>query len=197
MPSRFLKSISLFGQEVLSDPRRIGATCPSGPWLGRRMASHIPADHRGPIIELGAGTGPVTRALLDSGIPPERLFPVEQSPRLAEHLQKRFPGVQIIRGDARHLGAMLEEHTREKVRYIVSCLPFRSLPPEPGEAILQEAARVLGEGGRFIQFTYDLRNCRFPLFRRFTLESTSVVWNNLPPARVNVYRTGDQQEVPP
>ena len=65
--------------------------CPSGMPLARSMAAFAPRKGDGLVVELGAGTGTVTRQLLDAGIAPRRLVVVEQSPVMVSLLRERFP----------------------------------------------------------------------------------------------------------
>ena len=59
------------------------------------------------VLELGAGTGVVSRALLEGGVPPEQLIVVEIVPDMADHLRGVLPGVLVIEGDARNLPDLL------------------------------------------------------------------------------------------
>lgn len=81
-------------------PRTIGACVPSSKMLSRMMAAEVPLPVDGVVIELGGGTGRITSALLERGVPPEQLVVVEQNPSLADLLRKRFSKVQVIQGDA-------------------------------------------------------------------------------------------------
>lgn len=138
------------------------------------------------VVELGAGTGVVTEALLARGIPPQRLIAIERSPALANLLRERFPEVRVVCGDAAELGTLLQDAGAEARRVnVVSSLPLRSLPPSQVRAILGEIAQVLRAGGHWIQYTYALAQRAVPLgFQRC---SSAFVWRNLPPARVDVF----------
>jgi phosphatidylethanolamine/phosphatidyl-N-methylethanolamine N-methyltransferase len=185
-----LSSIALFVGELISNPRSIGAPIPSSRALARRMASYIPHRPKGYVIELGPGTGVITEAILDRGIPMHRLILVERSYEMAKMLRKKFPGVKMIFGDAAQLGKLLAKHIdleTERVECIVSSLPLRSLPKPVVEAITGELQRVLSADGRFIQYTYDIRHGCNGTLRAFTRIRSRTVWMNIPPARVEVY----------
>ncbi len=191
MIRNWLQSFSLFGGELLKNPGPTGAAAPSSPSLGRRMASYIPADTIGYIVELGAGTGAITQQLLRHGIAPEKLISIEQSEPMAAHLKDRFPNVKIIQGDATELSQIVENATGKpntRIPYVVSGLPFRSLPDAVSEKIIEQIQRILPSEGRFIQFTYDLRNRPFRHFKSFESEHGGIVWLNFPPARVDCFR---------
>jgi phospholipid N-methyltransferase len=180
-------ALMLFAREILNNPREIGAACPSSPILGRTMANALPSHLNGVVIELGAGTGTITAALLARGIPPEKLLVLERSPNLVRHLREKFPQLQIIEGDAAKLGDYLEKET--KVAAIVSGLPLRSLPAPIVKGIVNQINRLLHRDGMLIQFTYDLRGEWFEQqHKQFRRAKSTIVWRNLPPARVDVFR---------
>jgi phosphatidylethanolamine/phosphatidyl-N-methylethanolamine N-methyltransferase len=191
MAIKTLMSYAAFGGAFFSDRRTTGSIIPSSPFLGRRMARAVPEHESGLIVELGVGTGAITKSLFDHGIPPEKLVSVDCSPEMVEWTQKRFPHANVKLGDATRLRDLLDSDTElreHEVAHIVSSLPFKSLPKTVGQGIVEESHRVLARNGKFVQFTYDLRptTCQI-LGRRFELVDSSIVWMNLPPARVNVY----------
>lgn len=180
-------ALMLFAREILSNPREIGAACPSSPILGRAMANALPTHLNGIVIELGAGTGTITAALLARGIPPEKLLVLERSANMVKHLREKFPQLQIVEGDAAQLGQYLNKNT--KVAAIVSGLPLRSLPPMVVKKIINQIKRLLHREGVLIQFTYDLRGQWFEeQYKPFRRAQSTIVWRNLPPARVDVFR---------
>ena len=179
-------SLFMFGREILDSPRSIGAICPSSPKLARRMASLV--NHRsGIVVELGGGTGAVTAALLKQGISPQRLIVVEQSAKLSALLRNRFPEVTVINGDAARLAELLGPDSG-KVAAIVSSLPLRSLEPACVRDILRQLEEVLQEDGLFIQYAYSHRDQQAKLSQHFNNIHSSIVWGNLPPARIDAYR---------
>ena len=100
-------ALGLFLSRWVKAPHRIGAVAPSSRQLARAMARQIDLAGDGPIIELGGGTGSITRALLAIGVSRDRLIVVERDPTLAALLRMRFPGVKIMRGDAAELVQLL------------------------------------------------------------------------------------------
>ena len=180
-------SLALFARELLANPRAMGAACPSMPALAGCMASRVPLNREGLVVELGGGTGAVTAALLRHGVPPWKLVVVERSPTLAHHLRQRFPHLRIVQGDAAHLAQLLELDRARGIGSIVSSLPLRSLQPAVTRAISQQFETLLEPGGLLVQFTYDLRGARSRLLPRFQRLSSKIVWSNLPPARVETF----------
>lgn len=169
------------------NPRDMGTLFPSSPYLAGAMAGAVSPymAKNGVFIELGAGTGPVTEALLKRGIPPERLIVIEKSPSLAECLQERFPHVAVRCCGAEEMSACTPGGTR--VSAIISSLPFRSLPREVSVSIMREVERTLSPGGIFVQFTYALVGKMPFIPAEFRKVRTRLVPFNVPPAKVEVY----------
>jgi phosphatidylethanolamine/phosphatidyl-N-methylethanolamine N-methyltransferase len=183
-------SLAAFLKALVTNPSSIGAACPSSPWLAQQIASFVPKDPKGYVVELGAGTGAVTEALLARGIPTDRILAIERSPELSQFLKKKFPRLQVITGDACHLNKLLHDHwsgQKREVEMVVSCLPLRSLPKYVVQGIVEELNKLLGVEGRYIQFTYDLRPNHPCHVAGFTREASKVVWRNIPPARVDLF----------
>ncbi len=177
----------LFAKEIFVNPRAIGAACPSSKYLGNAMAAQVQKHQsEGLVIELGGGTGTITRALLDQGIAPERLVTVEQSAALAAHLRHQFPHIRVIEGDACQLKQLLGRDAK-KVQAVVSGLPLRSLPQPVVRAIMQQVHHLLPEGGIFVQFTYNLRSPSTNQAKYLSHIDTQMVWQNFPPARVDTF----------
>lgn len=181
--ARFLKS--WFDRPLIT-----GAVSPSGKQLARMMARYVDVTVPGPVIELGPGTGPVTEALIRHGVAEERLVLVEFNPDFCRLLHKRFPKATIIEGDAYRLQATLGP-LMERAAAVVSSLPLFTRPEIQRMNLLQTSFKLMQPGSPFIQFTYatvspiPLRN------RDFDVEVSPRVWLNLPPARVWVYRKGE------
>jgi len=180
----------VFTREWLANPLSVGAACPSSQKLARRMASFIPYGFRGTIVELGAGTGVVTAALLERGIDSDQLIVVERSFELGQFLKNRFPSLTVIHGDAVFLDDLLRRHLGNEFRgvdSVVSSLPLKSLPAATVQAIGRQLDRLLVSRGQFIQFTYDLRPDPSGPFPPLSKCASKIVWQNFPPARVDVF----------
>lgn len=177
----------VFIKSFLRNPKAVGAIYPSSKRLAKRMASYVIFSQNQLIVELGAGTGVITQAMLNHGIPAERIIAIESSPALIENFRARFPKVKVIQGDASHLAALLKDETRP-VGTIISGLPLRSLGNEMRERILSAIPAILSAHGRYIQFTYDLRNNIQFYPQRYQRMHKKLVWMNMPPARVELYR---------
>lgn len=173
------------------NPVTTGAVAPSGRFLSRAMARYVNVASSGPVIELGPGTGPVTQALLQRGVDPSRLILVEYDPAFCRLLERRFPGVRVVQGDAYNLRQTLAGVLDAPAAAIVSSLPLLNRPEPSRIALLADAFNLLAPDGMFVQFTYGMIS---PIPRKgaagltFTAEASQPVWLNLPPARVWCYR---------
>ncbi len=173
----------VFFRSLLHNPLTIGAVVPSSSSLCQLIASRVdPATSS--VLEVGAGTGPVTRALLERGVGPERLFLIERDPSLAAYLHRRFPGVRVRCGDAVHAGRILSDEAVGQVKTVISSLPIRNLSGREQLKAVRGMLNALAPGGQLIQFTYASR-CPISI-RKFGLRAECVgrVWMNIPPATV-------------
>lgn len=185
------RSLILFLKELLTNPRHIGAACPSSRRLAEGMASFVPLDHPGYVIELGAGTGVVTAALLRRGIKREKLIVIERSAHFTTLLRKRFPDVTIINGDAARLDQILLslfQSEPSSIAAIVSSLPFKALPREISFSIRQKIENLISTNGSYIQYTYDIRPRKISPFTLLRNGRSKIIWLNLPPARITQYK---------
>ena len=176
--------VALFLGRWLKAPHRIGALAPSSRFLARAMARQIDPRQARPVIELGGGTGSITRALLSAGLPPEKLIVVESDERLHRLLAERFPQVRVLHGDAAQLVQLLRPLGITKASAIVSSLPLLSMPKRLRHRIVEQSFAVLGERGSMVQFTYGIAS---PLpEREFPVAGNlmGLVWRNIPPAFV-------------
>lgn len=178
-------SPGLFLHEWVAGPGIVGAVWPSSRRLSDCMAARVPVRGDGLVVELGAGTGVVTRALLEHGISNDRLRVVERSPAFVKHLRKRFPAATVLCGDATELDALLPMGV--PVDAIVSSLPLRSLPADVVAAILRQWCALLRPGGVLVQFTYALQGPAPDIADAFAQCPSRFIWANLPPAKVMTF----------
>jgi phosphatidylethanolamine/phosphatidyl-N-methylethanolamine N-methyltransferase len=182
-----------FIRQWVENPRLIGAVSPSGPALAKAMASYVDLKKDGPIIELGPGTGPVTQALLARGIAPERLVLVEYEQGFCHLLAERYPGVQIVQGDAYSLKNTLQNKLSAQPITVVSSLPLLVRPERDRVELLHQAFELMGPDGLFIQFTYGLTKSPMPMHAHsitgaYVGKGSAPILLNIPPARVWRYR---------
>ncbi len=135
-----------FLSQWFQNPGVVGAVAPSGPALAKAMASYVDLARKGPIVELGPGTGPVTKALLARGIPADRLLLVEYETRFCRMLAERYPGVKIVQGDAYGLKATLADHVDGEVATVISSLPLLNRPERDRVRVAASGIRPDGAG---------------------------------------------------
>jgi len=170
----------------LQKPLCIAAANPSGSRLADALAHYVELHRPGAVLELGAGTGSLTRGLVRAGCPPDRIIAVEREPRLAAVLRSEFPGIRVIQDDA----TRVEENLigREgRLAAVVSSLPIKWFPLEAQRAILKPCLELLGPGGRFLQITNAFSS---PLpMARLGISGREIcrVWLNVLPAQIWAY----------
>ena len=185
---------ALFLKRWLRRPFAVGAVVPSGRLLAEAMARTTFAEMKGReghVIELGAGTGEVTKALLAAGIPADRLALVERDPELASFLRRHFAGPRIVEGDAARLPKILSEQGIGSVSAVVSSLPLLSLPADVVRGNVEGVFDALPRGGALVQFTYGpAQPVPRSLSQALRLVGTRGprIWRNMPPAVVWTFR---------
>lgn len=177
-----------FLQSWFQSPLKTGAVSPSGRALAKMMASYLDPAIPGPVIELGPGTGPVTKALLDRGFAPERLFLIEYNREFCSLLRLRYPGVTVLHGDAYAMADTLKGRLPGPAVGVISSLPLFTRSPADRERMVEEAFDLSVPNAPFVQFTYAVVS-PVPLKPgQIEGERSPRVWMNLPPARVWAYR---------
>jgi phosphatidylethanolamine/phosphatidyl-N-methylethanolamine N-methyltransferase len=177
----------LFFRRWLANPLQMGSIVPSSPALGRRIAALVERGAEEVVVELGAGTGAVTRALLAGGVPPERLVVVEIVPEMARHLARELPGVTVLEGDAFALAETLPAPLHGRVGTVICGIPLVLLPLERQRAFVA-AVEAVAPGRGFLLYTYCVTS---PLpCKALGLTARREAWTplNFPPASVWRYR---------
>jgi phosphatidylethanolamine/phosphatidyl-N-methylethanolamine N-methyltransferase len=194
MPTVEPAGTALFLKRWLRRPFATGALVPSGRLLAEAMALATQAaiaGRPGHVVELGAGTGEVTKALLAAGIAPQRLALVERDPEFAAFLRRHFPAPRIVEGDAAHLPRLLADLGIAPIAAVVSSLPLLSLPGEVVDGIVSGVFEALPRGAALVQFTYG-PTPPVPRALRQRLHLVGVhgkrIWRNVPPAVVWTFR---------
>ena len=177
-----------FLKGLLREPGAISAPTPSSKALAAAIAAKVDPLQSGLVVELGAGTGVVTQALLDRGIAPERLIAVEYCAYFAGLLAQRFTNVTVVQGDAfafeRYLPAGMQ------IAAVVSGVPLLNFPLPRRRALITRALALQGPEGRFIQLSYGRRP---PISSAFGIvPEKTVVWRNFPPAHVWTFTAQEQ-----
>jgi phospholipid N-methyltransferase len=180
--------IMSFILEYIKHPRRIGAVAPSGKMLSRKMMMPIDFGSADVIVEYGPGTGSFTKELVANRKPNTVLILVEQNVHFCRQLEMRYgktDNVHIIHGNAENIEHYLRQFGFNRADYIVSGLPFTSLPKTVSDSILTATKTALGDSGKFITFQYSLVKRRF-FEQYFNITDYLKEVRNLPPAYVLV-----------
>jgi phosphatidylethanolamine/phosphatidyl-N-methylethanolamine N-methyltransferase len=176
----------------LRAPWRVGAIAPSSRALAAVMTEDMGLEEARTVVELGPGTGVFTRAICERVRAEALVMAVEIDPRMVALLRPRFPRVRIVNDSAERLDHLLADVGRKEADAILSGLPWASFPVDLQSRLLAAVLRSLRPGGRFATFAY-VHASWLPPARRFrallgksfvTVETTRVVWPNLPPAFV-------------
>ena len=173
-----------FLRSWIEAPLAVGAVAPSGRPLARLMTRDLKPGQR--VVELGPGTGTVTREILAQGIAPGDLYLIERCRGFAEMLERAFPGSNVLSGDATEPQPALAA-LAGRIDLILSGLPLTLFSRAQKARLLTQCRTLLGEQGALIQFTYG---GRCPLDRRLLAEHglearcIGLIALNMPPAFV-------------
>ncbi len=173
----------------LRNPLQTGALLPSGSGLAQAMAAQVEPG-RGRVVELGAGTGAISRALIARGLTPQQLVLVEKDPVLFDALKRRFPEAIVLCGDAARLKELLHSAGVGRPGTLVSSLPLLGMRSRTRTRVLSQIFGVLGARGMLVQFTYSplppIPDVLVSALGVSGARVARVLWN-LPPASVWVY----------
>ncbi|MCW9131979.1 methyltransferase domain-containing protein [Bacillus paramycoides] len=175
-----------FLNEFIKHPKHTGAIAPSSKILAKQMVDIIDFNRAKCIVELGPGTGAFTKEIMKRKKQETVLLLIEINEVFFKELKRRFKNEQsviVIHGSAENIKKYMEELNIECMDYVLSGLPFTSLPEEVSKRILNNVMEAIHENGEFITFQYSLVKKGFiqHFFPEITLKK---VWLNVPPAYV-------------
>lgn len=175
-----------FIKQYLLHPRQVGAVKPSSKNLAKKMLLHVSFEKASCIAEFGPGTGVFTEEIIRCKKEETQFLIFEVNDNFYERLKEKYenvPGVHVIHDSAQNMGLYLKKYHLKRVDYVISGLPFASLPAEVSDAVLRECRKYLSPGGLFITFQYTLLKVK--LFRQyFAIAAIEKEMRNLPPAYV-------------
>ena len=179
-----------FLQAFLKNPLKVGAITPSSQELVSAMLTGIDPDDHNIVLELGVGTGAVTKYLREFVPSKQSYLGIELDADLVTNLNRNFPDMSVVCGSAADAYAIHEASGLGKVRYVVCCLPFVLMPKEMSESVLCEIEKFMDEGCELRIFQYahgyylptavklrDFLKKRYGKSRR-----SQLVLKNVPPA---------------
>jgi len=175
-----------FIKQYFFKPRTVGAILPSSKYLAQKMVKTIDFENARYIAEYGPGTGVFTKLLLTKRNPDTRILLIERDESFYAILKDKYgnePNVYIINDSAEHIGKLLSQYDMPHADYIISGLPFASLPQNVSSNILEQTKDQLHSKGEFITFQYTLLKKDF-IGKYFNKISVTREFRNVPPAYV-------------
>jgi phosphatidylethanolamine/phosphatidyl-N-methylethanolamine N-methyltransferase len=151
-----MSDFTLFLGKFLRHGTKIASLAPSSPWLSRATIHNVDWPNASVVVELGAGTGPITRAIAEKAPPSCRVLAIERDPDFARLLQERFanlPNFEILEADVRDLARLLADRGIARADYIISGLPVPSFPKDLQHDLFNVVRQVLKPDGTYNQIT--------------------------------------------
>jgi phospholipid N-methyltransferase len=177
---------ALFFREFLHHPVMIGAIIPSSRRTIDHMLSRVDWASTKLFVEYGPGVGTFCGTILSKLAPDATLIVIDTNPVFIEYLRRKFTDSRFIavHGSATDVNEIITNHGFEKADYVLSGLPFSTLPSGVGAAIADATYRAIKAGGAFLVYQYSNYVLRLvePLFQRVDHD---VEWWNIPPCRLH------------
>lgn len=172
----------------IDKPKTVGSIVPTSSVTARRMASVIDPTSGLPVLEVGPGTGVITKAILKTGVKPENLHLIEYSHDFVMHLRHAFPGVQVIEGDAFNLGTTLGEMAGATFDSVVSGVPLLNFKVSDRVRYIEGLLDRIPEGRPIVQLTYGPKSPVPPGLGTYSVERFDFIVRNIPPTTLWIYR---------
>jgi len=173
-----------FFNGFLNHPQQVGSVIPSSHFLKQRIIAMADVASAHSIVELGPGTGGTTRAILNAMQADARLLAIEINPNFLPLLnQIQDSRLSIHNGNACDLTETILAYQLDPPDIVVSGIPFSTMPPEFGQAIIDSISQALAVGGRFV--AYQFRD-RVETLGQLVFGPAQVefVFRNIPPLRI-------------
>ena len=172
-----------FLRGFLKNPVMVGSVIPSSRVLIDRMLGPVDWANTKLFVEYGPGVGTFTRPILDRLAPDARLVTIDTNPDFTRYLKQSIddPRLIAVNGSAADVEKILAERDLGSADYVLSGLPFSTLPPGVGDDIAEATAKVIRPGGAFLvyQFSPKVRDFIEPHFAPI---KRGFEWVNVPPA---------------
>jgi phosphatidylethanolamine/phosphatidyl-N-methylethanolamine N-methyltransferase len=183
---KFEEEIRFF-KGMVSQPKKVGAIVPTSSITARRMASVINTHSGLPVLELGPGTGVITKAILAQGIKPENLTSIEYSTDFYQQLLRSYPGVNFINGDAFDIATTLGDQKDQIFDCVISAVPMLNFPMASRISMLEQLLDRLPPGRPVIQISYGPVSPIVAQPSRYHIKHFDFVVRNIPPAQLWTY----------
>jgi phospholipid N-methyltransferase len=182
---RFLQQWGMFFRQFVKHPGMIGSVIPSSAALVNRMLDKVDWQNTRLFVEYGPGVGTFTQAILDRLHPDATLLAIDLNLDFVAYLEAQFddPRLKVVHGSAADVRRFIREAGHGQADYILSGIPFSTLPDGVGAAICGETRAALRPGGAFLVYQYSryVRRLLEPVFGQV---SDALEWRNIPPCRI-------------
>lgn len=179
---RFFGPWGVFFKGFLKHPVMVGSIIPSSRWTVQKMLAPVKWDECKLFVEYGPGVGTFCQPVLDRMRPDATLLVIDTNPDFIEFLRKHFRDSRFIavHGSAADVNDIIRGFGFEHADYVLSGLPFSTLPGDLGPKIAEETGKAIRPGGAFLvyQFRARARDFMEPHFKR--IDSGYEFWNVLP-----------------
>ena len=183
--TRFLGPWGLFFRGFLKHPVMVGSIIPSSPTLIRAMLKPVDWQNVKLFVEYGPGVGTFCRPVLERMRPDAMLIAIDTNEEFVDYLNAdiRDSRFLAVHGSAADVRRIISEHGFDHADYILSGLPFSTLPRGVGPAIARETASALRPGGAFLVYQYSPKVRQFisPHFQE--IDEGFELWN-IPPCQL-------------
>lgn len=174
-----------FLRGFLKHPVMVGSIIPSSRVLIDKMLRPVDWENTRVFVEYGPGVGTFTRPILELLGPEATLVTIDTNADFTHYLKESIddPRLVAVNGSAADVEKILEDRGLGKADYVLSGLPFSTLPPGVGDAIAKATSEVIRPGGAFLvyQFSPKVRDFIAPHFDRL---DRGFEWINVPPAQL-------------
>jgi phospholipid N-methyltransferase len=149
----------LFARNFFRHPRMLGSIVPSSRFLIKQLLEPIDWDQARVIVEYGPGVGGITAEVLRRMRPDATLIAIETNPEFVDFLRSSTPDerLHVVEASAEAVVEILRRHGHEKASYIISGIPFSTIPAPVRERILRKTCSVLETGGSFLVYQFSPR----------------------------------------
>jgi|GEM_PF-80756 len=172
-----------FFREFLRSPKMIGSVIPTSSSVIDHLLQQINWQTTRLVVEYGPGMGTITKPILHNLAPDAQLIAIDMNPDFIAHLRQTIddPRFIAVHGSAADIERILADHAPgQNADYIVSGLPFSTLPPGVDNAIMAATARAAGDHGAFLVYQYS-RFVKKRLQKHFAALQQDFIWANIPP----------------
>jgi len=134
----------------------LGSIVPSSPFLVNDVLSQVDWEKARVLVEFGPGVGTMTREILNRMHPDAVLVAIELNPDFVSFLQDEVSDsrLRIVHGSASEVRAVLASRSLTRADYIVSGIPYSTLPDPIRRKILRESREVLSPQGALLVYQF-------------------------------------------